>query len=86
MPLLSARAAANPALLGGNSLAGGTRANYAVAVADHVGRGADTVWWVIQGRGRVTVWASEPAGIIVDARWNAINWVIARRRMFNDLN
>ena len=68
-------------------MARGTRArNHAVAVADHVWRRADTVGWVIQGRGGVTVWASEPAGITVDACWNAINWVVARRRMFKNLN
>jgi hypothetical protein len=39
------------------------------------------------GRGRVTVRASEPAGIAVDARGNAISWVVAvRRRIVNDLN
>ena len=87
MPLLCARAAANPALCGGG-LAGGARAgSHADAVTDDVRRGADTVGWVLRGGGRVTVRASEPAGIIVDARRAAIDWVIAiRRRIVNNLN
>ena len=89
MPLLYARAAANPAPFQiDDGLAGRARAgSYAVAVTDHVGRGADTGSWVHRGKGRVTVRASEPAWIIVDARGDAINRVIAiRRRIVNNLN
>ena len=80
MPLLCAGATTNPTLCDGG-LAGRARArSYAVAITDHVWRGADTVGWVLRGEGRVTVRASESAGTIVDARWVAIEWVIAIRR------
>ena len=65
MPLLCARAAADPALLVGSLARGAHGAgNHADAVADHVGRGAGTVGWVIRGIvGGETVDASEVAGI-----------------------
>ena len=64
MPLLCARAAADPALLVGGLARGAHGAgNHADAVADHVGRGAGTVGWVIRGIGGETVGASEVAGI-----------------------
>ena len=87
MPVLCARAAANPALLDGG-LAGGARAgSYAVAIAHHVGCGADTGGWFLRGERHVTVRASERAGIIAEARGDAISWVIAiQRRMVNNLN
>ena len=87
MPLLCTRAAANPALCDGR-LAGRARAgSYAVAIADHVGRGADTVGRVFRGGSRVTVRANEPAGIIAEARGNTIDWVITiQRRIVNNLN
>jgi hypothetical protein len=88
MPHFCTRAAADPALLGGGGLARGARVgSHAVAVADDVGRGTTTHGWVIRGIWRVTGRASEPAGITVDARRNAISWVVAvRRRIVNDLN
>ena len=90
MPPLCARAAADPALLGDGLARGAHGAGiHAVAVADYVGRAADTVGWVIWGRGSETVRASEVAGIpkYAVARGNAVNWVIAvRRRIFKNLN
>ena len=90
MPPLCARAAADPALLGGSLARGAHGAGiYAVAVADYVGRAADTIGWVIRGRGSETVCASEVAGIpkYAVARGNAVNWVIAvRHRIFKNLN
>ena len=90
MPPLCARAAADPALLGGSLARGAHGAGiYAVAVADYVGCDADTVSWVIRGRGSETVRASEVAGIpkYAVARGDAVNWVIAvRRRIFKNLN
>ena len=69
-------------------MARGTRArNHAVAVADHVGCGAGTDSWVIRRRGRVAVCTIEPARTTVDARGDAINWVITvRRRIVSNLN
>ena len=64
MPPLCARAAADPALLGGSLARGAHGAGiHAVAVADYVGCDAYTVCWVIWGRGSETVRASEVAGI-----------------------
>jgi hypothetical protein len=62
-------------------LARGARAwSEAVAVADHVGRSADAGSWVLRGRGRVTVRASEPAGVSINARRRAVIRVVAVRR------
>jgi hypothetical protein len=84
MTHLCTRAAADPApLIGQSGLARGARAGGdALAIADDVGRGAgsDTFGWVIRGRGRVAVRAGEPTGITVDARGDAIIWVVAVRR------
>jgi hypothetical protein len=87
MPHLCARATAHPAPLEGG-LAGGARTkSHALAVADDVRPGAGTRGWVLRGRGRVTVRASESARITVDARGDAISWVVAVRRcIVNDLN
>jgi hypothetical protein len=88
MPHFCTRAAADPAPFGG-CLARGTHAGcHALAIAYHAGRGAgtDTRGWVFWGRGHVTVRASEPAGTIVNARGDAISWVVAvRRRISCDL-
>ena len=77
MSLLCAGATTNPTLCDGDLAGRAGAGSYAVAITDHVGRGADTVGWVLRGGGRVTVRASESAGTIVDARWVAIEWVIA---------
>ena len=64
MSPLGARAAADPAALF-DGLAGGALGAgiHTVAIADYVGRGAETVGGVIRGRGGETVGASEVAGI-----------------------
>jgi hypothetical protein len=80
MSPLCARAAADPALLEGR-LAGRTRAgSYAFAVADHVGRGADTCGRVLRRRGRETVRTGEGAGVAIDACRLAVIRVFAARR------
>ena len=77
MSPLSARAAADPAPLEGR-LAGGARAgSRALAVANHVGRGAETRSWVFWRRGRVPVRAGEAAGVSIDARRHAMSRVFA---------
>jgi hypothetical protein len=81
VPLLCTRAAADPTLFDGG-LAGGARAGHAVAVADYIGcsAGWDTRVWVLRGRGRVTVVASEPAGVSINACRRAVIRVVAVRR------
>ena len=93
MSPLGARAAADPALLGGDGLAGGALGAgiHTVAIADYFGSDADTVSWVVRGRGSETVRAGEGAGIPIiiytAAHGDGVNWVIAvRRRVFNNLN
>ena len=77
MPPLGARAAADPAPLEGR-LAGGARAwSDTVAVADHVGRGAETRSWVLWRRGRVPIRTGEATGVSIDARRHAMSRVIA---------
>ena len=68
-------------------MAGGARTgSHAVGIADHIGCLADTIGWVLRGRDRVTVRASEPAGILADAHGVAIIWVVAvRRHILHDL-
>jgi hypothetical protein len=77
---LCARAAAGPALLESH-LAGRARAwSEAFAVADHVGRGADTRSWILWERGRETVRAGKAAGVSINARRRAMIRVVAVRR------
>ena len=85
-PLHRARAATDPALLK-SGLDGGARArSHALAVADHIGRRANTRGRVRRRKGRVAIRASKSAGISVDAHWLAVNGVVAvRRRIAYDL-
>ena len=80
MPLLCARAAADPAPLDGDLAGRAWARGHTIAFANHVGREAGTREWVHLGRRRVTVQASEPAGVITDASWHAILGVVAGLR------
>jgi hypothetical protein len=82
MPHFCAGATADPApLIGQGGLARGARAGGdTLAIANDVRCFAGAAGWVHRGRCRVTVRASEPAGIVVDARGNSISWVVAVRR------
>ena len=70
--LLCAGAAANPAPLEGHLARGARAGSHALAVADHVGRGAATCAWSQWRKRRVAVQTSESARVSVDARWYAV--------------
>ena len=72
MPLLCAKAVADPAPLEGGFARGGCAGSDAVAVADQVGRGTGTCNWVRQGRRCVVVRASELAGVSIYTFRNAV--------------
>ena len=80
MPLLCARAGADPALLDGDLAGGAWARSHTVAIANHVGREAGTREGVHLGRRRVAVQESKPAGVITDASWHAILGVVAGLR------
>ena len=87
MPLLCARAAANPTpLIIGDSDGRARARSHTVAIANHVGSRTATHGWIDQGISREAIRTSESAGVSIDARWYAVIGVVAGRRcMAGDL-